>query len=273
MVKILNILRTIFLSIVIVISLTPIVWTVISSFKTDKEIFASAFWLPAKLYYQNYVNIFKRTPIAKYYWNSISISVSTTFFALNIYGMAAYALSRFQYKGRQILFNVLSLSVLVPMTAIIFPVFVFINAIGLYNTKIGLIYVYTALTMPITLFILRNYLNTIPINIEEAAYIDGAGFINTYFTIIVPIAKPGFAAAAVLAFLFPWNDFMYAYILTEGHTARTLPISLKYFQSAFSSNYGQFFAAVSIIVVPTIIVYIIFQKTIETGMTMGSLKG
>lgn len=267
------VLRSAFLGLIVIASCAPILWTLLSSLKTDKEIFASAFALPAVPHVANYVKVFQSTPILQYYANSLIIALSTTLASLLVYGMAAYVLSRCRFRGRTLVSGVFSLTLLVPMTALLLPVYLVVTQLGLYNTKLGLILVYTALNMPVALFVMRGYFHTIPSELEEAACIDGAGFYRTYFGVIMPIARPGFAAAAVLSFLSAWNDFMYAFILTESADARTLPISLKYFHSAFVSHYGQFFAAATIIVIPTIVMYIIFQRQIETGLVAGSVKG
>jgi len=266
-------LRYIFLGFIVLVATVPFLWTFVSSFKTDKELFNSAFSLPASWNYINYAKVVEDTPIIQFYGNSIIIAVCTTISAVFIFSLAAYVFARFQFKGRDIIYGILSISILVPMTALIFPIYLIVRNVGLYNTKTGLIIVYTALAMPVTLFALRSYFYTIPKELEESAYIDGASFVKTYFKIIFPLATPGFASAAVLAFLLAWNDFVYAFVLTESNSVRTLPISLRYLFSAYATNYSQFFAAVSIIIFPTIGVYIMLQKHIEAGLVAGSVKG
>ena len=268
-----EIMRIIFLIIVVLVSLVPFIWAFLSTFKTNKEILSSAFSMPEVWSIKNYIDVLQETPMLLFYMNSLIVSLASTLVCLLIFGMAAYALARFKFKGRGIIFGILTLSMLVPVTAIIFPVYRLMNNLGLYDTRLGLILVYTAISMPVSLYILRSFFMTIPKELEEAAYIDGASFLRTYFTVIVPIAKPGFAAAAVLAFLTAWNDFFYAYILTSGTGSRTVPVAIKHFQSEYATNYGRMFATIILIVIPTVLIYLALHKKIEEGLVAGSVKG
>ena len=144
---------------------------------------------------------------------------------------------------------------------------------GLYDTKMGLILVYTAINMPMSLLILRGTFQSIPRALEEAAYLDGAGFLRTFFQIVMPCAKGGLTSAAVLTFLNSWNEFTFALMLTNGQDARTLPLSLSYFTAQFSFNYTAMFAAVTIAVIPSIIVFAVFQEQVVSSLTAGSVKG
>lgn len=266
-------LRYIILIVIIIISLLPLLWTLNSSLKTDTEIFMSAFSLPKTPLFQNYVKVFTRTPMLIFYINSIIIAAVTTFSSMLIYGMSAYLLSRFKFKGRDTIFIILSLSLLVPATSIFLPVYILWLKIGLYNTRFGLIIVYLALSMPVSLMVLRSYFRSIPREIEEAAYMDGSPFMHTYFLIVCPIARPAFASAAVFSFILAWNDFLYAYMLTRSNSVRTLPVSIRYFMSMYGSDYNLLFAASIIIIIPTIILYLLMQKTITQGLLAGALKG
>lgn len=255
------------------VSILPFVWTLLSSFKTNKEILSSAISLPAELSFKNYVSVLTETPLPSFYVNSIVIAGGATLVSLLVYGMAAYVLARLKFRGRDTIFGVLTLSMLVPVTALILPIYRLMTNTGLYNTRVGLVFVYTALALPVSLYILRSYFLTIPKDLEAAAYIDGASFLRAYFFIIVPVAQPGFAAAAVLAFLAAWNDFLYALILTSGARARTVPIAVRFFQTEYATNYGRMFATIILIIVPTIVIYVLLQKRIERGLVAGSMKG
>ena len=160
-----------------------------------------------------------------------------------------------------------------PTTALLQPVYSVVNTMGLYDTKMGLILVYTAINMPMSLLILRGTFQSIPRALEEAAYLDGAGFLRTFFQIVMPCAKGGLTSAAVLTFLNSWNEFTFALMLTNGQDARTLPLSLSYFTAQFSFNYTAMFAAVTIAVIPSIIVFAVFQEQVVSSLTAGSVKG
>lgn len=267
------VLKYIILGIIFTISVVPFVWLFISSFKSDTEIFTTAFSLPEKILYTNYVKVFEKTPIIRFFINSVIVATSSVILSMSAYGLAAYMLARFNFKFRQTIFIGFCVSLLVPSTAIILPVYLTFTKLGLYDTKIGLIIIYTAFSMPVSLFILRSYFLTIPRELEEAAYIDGSGIFATFIRIILPIAKPAFASAAVFSFLIAWNDFLYAFMLTKSNSQRTLPVSLKYFMGMYASDYNQMFAAASIILIPTIIMYLLMQKQITRGLIAGSVKG
>ena len=187
--------------------------------------------------------------------------------------MAAYVFARSRFRGKNLLYFILSLSLVVPTTALLQPVYSVVNTMGLYDTKMGLILVYTAINMPMSLLILRGTFQSIPRALEEAAYLDGAGFLRTFFQIMLPCAKGGLTSAAVLTFLNSWNEFTFALMLTNGQDARTLPLSLSYFTAQFSFNYTAMFAAVTIAVIPSIVVFAVFQEQVVSSLTAGSVKG
>ena len=267
-------LSSLFLVFIILISLLPLLWVVMSSFKTNFEIYQSALALPQSLNFQNYIDTFEKAHMLKFFTNSVIITFFTLVVDFVIYGMAAYVFARFRSKVTNTVFGIMSMALLVPSTATLVPTYMLLKSVGLYDSKAALVFVYVALTLPLSLFILRSYFLTIPREIEQSAYIDGAGFARTYFQVMLPIAKPGFATAGVMAFLGAWNDFMYAYIMTSGENNRTVPLTMKFFQSQqFGNNMGPVFAATVLIVLPSIIVYLVMQKQIEAGLTMGGVKG
>jgi raffinose/stachyose/melibiose transport system permease protein len=266
-------LKNLFVILLIGLSTLPIVWLFISSFKTNAQILDSAFSLPTSLNLQNYVNAFKLAPIAKFYLNSVMVAVFGTIINLTIMGMAAYVLARYSFRGKNLLLVMFTLPLLIPASALLHPLYITMSRIGLYDRLLGLELVYAGLGMTVTLYILRSYFLTIPRELEEAAALDGAGFIRTFTAVILPIARPGFATAAVLQFLLCWNEFQFAFILTTSENKRTLPIAISYFTSAFSANYGAMFAATIVIIIPSILIYFLLQEQVISGMVSGSVKG
>lgn len=265
--------RIVFLVFIIAISTVPLLWTLVSSFKTNKEIMDSAFSLPASINLDNYIMAFKYSPLGTYFWNTFIITVFCIFFGLIIFSMSAYVFARFEFKGKNFLFALIGMSMLVPTSALIFPVYKLMNAMNLYNTKSGLVLVYMAIAMPSVLFVLRSYFLTIPKEMEEAARIDGSGFMRTYITIMLPLVKPAMATAAILIFMASWNDFIYNLMLSSGNNARNVSVALSQFLSMFGSDYGQLFAASFIVVLPSILLYCLLQKRIESALLAGAVKG
>ncbi|MDR1771464.1 MAG: carbohydrate ABC transporter permease [Hungatella sp.] len=266
------VLKYLLLVICVCVALFPIVWVFMSSFKTNAEILANGVSLPKSFSLKGYQDALTISPILRYFGNSVVITVCSTGFNVLFLAMAAYVFARCTFSGKNLLYFILSLSLVIPMTALLHPVYGVILKIGLYDTKAGLILVYTALNLPMSLLILRGTFLSVPKALEEAAYVDGANFVRTFFQIMLPCAKGGLTSAAVLAFLNSWNEFTFALVLTSGQKARTLPLSLSYFTAQFSFNYTALFAAVIIAVFPSIAVFAIFQEQVVSSLTTGAVK-
>ena len=268
-----RVLRFLFLGFFVVISIGPLIWIIMSSFKSNKEILSSAFALPSSFSLSGYKAALDMAPIFKFYGNSIIISVLSTLLNVVVVSMAAYVLARHKFKGSTFVTLLLSVSLLIPTAALLMPIYKIMTAIGLFDTRTGLILVYAALGLPTSLFIFKSYFQSIPKELEEAACIDGAGFFRTFFVIVFPLAKPGLATGAILQFLTSWNEFMFALILTKSTSVRTLPLALNYFTSQFSVNYTAMFAALTMVILPSIIIYVLLQEQITSSMVEGSVKG
>ena len=262
-----------FMALCVLVALFPIVWVVLSSFKTNREILSNGLQLPSTFSFSGYKQALEMAPILKFFVNSLSVSFASTALNVFILAMAGYVFAKKKFRFKNLIFGILSLSMVIPSTALMSPVYTVITKLHLYDTKMALILVYTALNMPISLMILRSAFAAIPTELEEAAYIDGAGFFRTFWQVMMPCAKGGLASAAVLAFLGSWNEFTFALLLTSSTSTRTLPLSLSYFTSQFSFNYTAMFAAITIAVLPSIIVFSIFQEQVCSSLTAGSVKG
>lgn len=264
--------KNLFLAGCVFIALFPVFWVVMSSFKTNAEIMGSGISLPSQFSFDGYVQALKISPIMRFFFNSVVISFAATFINVLLLSMAAYVFARCRFRHKNTLYFILSLSMVIPMTALLQPVYLVIKALNLINTMQGLILVYTALNMPMSLMILRTAFSGVPRSLEEAAYMDGAGFVRTFFQIMVPAAKSGLASAAVLTFLNCWNEFTFALVLTSTQNVRTLPLSLNYFTSQFSFNYTAMFAAITITVLPSLLIFAIFQEQVVSSLTAGAVK-
>ena len=262
-----------FMALCVLVALFPIVWVVLSSFKTNREILSNGLQLPSTFSFSGYKQALEMAPILKFFVNSLIVSFASTALNVFILAMAGYVFAKKKFRFKNLIFGILSLSMVIPSTALMSPVYTVITKLHLYDTKMALILVYTALNRPISLMILRSAFAAIPTELEEAAYIDGAGFFRTFWQVMMPCAKGGLASAAVLAFLGSWNEFTFALLLTSSTSTRTLPLSLSYFTSQFSFNYTAMFAAITIAVLPSIIVFSIFQEQVCSSLTAGSVKG
>lgn len=258
---------------VVFVSIAPLIWIFISSFKTNKQILSSAFSLPTSLYPEGYTIAIETANIPMRFLTSVIVAGSSTILAVLIYSMAAYIFARVQFKGRNFLFFLLLSSMLIPSNAMVQPVYFVVKSLGLYDTKSGLILVYTGFAMAMTLALMRSAFMRIPRELEEAAYLDGAGFFRAFVQVMLPISKPAMASSAILAFINSWNEFLYAMMLTSSESNRTMPLMIKYFTSSFSFNYTSMFAALVLCILPTLVMYIFLQEKVAESMIAGSVKG
>ena len=254
-------------------TLFPLIWLFISSFKTNTELFADPFSLPAVWQISNYINALKVSGLIKMMGNSILIGGLSTVLNVLCASMLAYCLSRFRFRGRETIFTFFAAGILVPLNALMVPYFVIISKIGLYDTHAGLILLYSAIGIPMSTFIIRGLMDSLSREIEEAAYIDGCGFFGRYFRIILPLSRNGLVTAATFQFLTCWNEFVFANLLTSSQNVRTIQLGIRYFTNQFSTDFVSMYAAIVISIVPSIVGYMIFQKQIVSGLTSGAVKG
>ena len=268
-----GILSYLFVIIILIVSLVPIVWVFMSSFKSNTEILNSALSLPTVWSLKNYVTAFEMVPIATFYGNSAVVAVVATLLNVLVLSMSSYVLARFRFKGSRKLKSLFGLALLIPSAALLQPLYLTMKTLGFYDQLLGLIICYAAFSLPVSMYILTSYYLTIPLELEEAAYIDGAGFYYTFWRVIFPLAKPAMATCGVPAFLGAWNEFQIAMTLTSSTEKRTLPIALLYFKSQFASDYGAMFAAPMVVIIPSIVVFILLQKQVTEGLVSGAVKG
>ncbi len=268
-----KICKYLFLICVTAIAVGPILWAFISSFKTYAEINSSALSWPSAFRLDNYKAAFRFAPIAKYFLNSVIIVGCSVLVTVALVAMCAYIISRFEFKLKMAIVLLISASLMLPAQAISQPLFSIFQKLGIFDTKLGLIIVYSAMGIPMSFFVMTSYYKTISTALEESAYIDGATFLQTFWHIILPLAKPGLVTIALLQFINTWNEFYFALMLTSGDTARTVPIALNYYMGTFANNYSALFAAVVMTVLPTIALFIILQRQVMESLTAGAVKG
>ena len=196
-----------------------------------------------------------------------------TVISVFVVSLAAYVSARISFKGKNLVTLMFASTLFIPSISISFPIYRLLSDLGLKDTLTGIIFVYSSLGIAVTFFILRSYFLTIPKEMEEAAMMDGCGYVGTYFRIIVPIAKPGLATAAIMAFLNNWNEYYFASILLKSKENMTLPALLGQFTTAYSKNLNGMFSAIILIVLPTIIIFCLLSETFVKSLTAGAVKG
>jgi multiple sugar transport system permease protein len=275
--SLLNILTVV----VVVIIVLPAFWVVLSSFRPQRDILAKpAVWIPRDLSLKSYKMIFSgarhgemSVPVRDYFKNSMIISLSSTVCAVFVGMFAGYAFSRFRFRGKNSIFLLIMLSRTVPGIALSLPLLIFYSQTRLVDTKIGLIIVYVALNVPFTIWLTDGFFREIPVELSEAAQIDGCSYWKAFLKIDFPLAGPGIAAAGIFAFLISWNEFAIANVLTRSLTSKTMPVGLFDFVFEFVMDWRGMCTLAVLMLIPAVIITFIIEKNLVRGLTFGALKG
>ena len=254
--------------------LFPFYWLINTSLKTGADL-SSANVVPPHPNLDNYQSIFQNADFVKALRNSAIISGVTTLIALTIGSFAAYALARLRFPMKFLLLAVVLSITTFPPIAIAAPVFKLWTDLGLYNTYLGLILPDLTFTLPLTIYILTSFFRDIPRELEEAALVDGATYFQSFRKVVLPLAAPGLVKAGLLAFIFVWNEFLFAITLTSSASVRPVPAAIAFFtgSSQFEIPLGTISAASVVVTVPLILLVLAFQNRIVAGLTAGAVKG
>lgn len=258
---------------VVVVSVFPIAWVILSSFKSNGAILSSPFSMPDLFNFEAYSSTLSQYHFQTYAFNSFIISITASVVSLIIFAMAAYVFAKYRFPFKNLLYIVFTLTLLVPGHTKTQPIFALISQLKLYDTKMGVWLVYLSGGIAMSLFILRSTFMGIPKDLDESASIDGSGFFRTFWQINLPLAKSGLSTAGILMFLGNWNEYYYAALLTSSESNRTLPVSLGFFNQAFSYDYTRMFAALTMVILPGVIIYIFAQEQVQASVASSGIKG
>jgi N-acetylglucosamine transport system permease protein len=262
-----------------IIVIFPMLWSVMTAFKTDQEIFFSPWALPAVPQWDNFVRAWTTARIGEFLVNTLLIIIPSLFFTLLLSAMASYVLARFEFRGRSIITYTFLVGMIFPLFLALVPLYFVMQKLHLLDTFPGLILVYIAFSLPFTIFFLTNFFRTLPKELGEAATIDGANQYDIFFRVYLPLTKPGLVTMGIFNFLGQWNQYILPNTLMitnePGNTHYVLSQGLYYLQAKqfYQSDWSGLFAAVAIVMVPTLLIYLIFSNQIEQGMTAGAIKG
>jgi multiple sugar transport system permease protein len=265
------------IAIVVLFALIPVLWIVSLSFKTAATV-GDGRVIPQKWTFDNYSALFTGgldSPMLRPLINSILIALIATVIAVTLASFTAYAIARLNFPGKfAVLAGALAISMFPPIS-VVGPLFDMWRSLGLYDTYPGLIIPYLTFALPLAIYILVAFFREIPWDLEEAAQVDGATPFQAFRRIILPLAAPGVFTAAILVFIFAWNDFVFAISLTSSNNSRTVPAAIAFFtgESQFTSPTGNIAAAAVLVTIPIIIFVLIFQRRIVAGLTAGAVKG
>ena len=257
----------------LIVSFTPFIFMVLNSFKEKFEMLTKGvFQLPDKLNWANYTEVLTGG-FLNYFKNSVIVLAVSLILLLFISACASYPLARFKFKLAQPIYGLIVACMSIPVHITLIPVFKMSKATGLYDSIWALIGPYIAFAVPISVFILTSFMQEIPREIEESAEIDGCGKIQMFFSMILPLAKPGLATLAIYNGVNMWNEFSFAYTLTQSSPNRTLPLAIWEFQGQYSMNTPMIMAVLTLTLLPMVIMFIVFQDKLVKGMTAGAVKG
>ena len=260
--------------VVIALALIPVLWLVSLSFKTPTAVLDPSF-IPSQWTWGNYHGILTSSQFLRPLLNSIGIGLISTLIAVILASMAAYAVARLRFPGKSVLIGMALLIAMFPLIALVTPLFTIERALGLFNTWPGLIIPYVAFGLPLGIYTLSAFFREIPWDLEKAAKMDGATPSQAFRKVIAPLAAPGIVTAAILVFIFAWNDLLLALSLTATQRAITAPVAIANFtgSSQFEEPTGSIAAGAMVITIPIIIFVLIFQRRIVAGLTSGAVKG
>lgn len=250
----------------------PLVWLFQSSLKTNTEIMTSPWTLPAVPQWDNYILAWTQANFPRLYWNSFFVTTITLIIVLIVSSMAAYGVQRLKWKLSSSTMMFFLIGMMVPIHVVIIPLYFNFSRMGLINNYISLILPYATFGLPSTILILSGFLSTIPRSLEEAAVIDGCTIPKAFLQIIIPIAQPALLTVGIFNFIGTWNELLVALIFIGNPGRFTLPIGLAQFVGMYSTNFAPMLAATSLAVIPTIIVYSIFNTRIVDGIAAGAIK-
>jgi len=255
----------------LVFFLFPLYWLVMISFKTPDEIFASPpVWWPAQIQFANYAVLFKDGDVDAI-GNSLIVASISTVFAMVLGTMCAYSMTRFRTGGNHFAIWVIS-NRMIPPIVIVFPIFLLYVKLGWVDTRMGLILLYTAFNLPYVIWMMRGYIQDVPVELEESALVDGASRLQTFWLIVVPVIRGGLFATAVFTFVFAWNDFIFALVLTR-NDAITFPVQVTHYFGGQSNFWAKIAAMSTLGTIPIFIAVAMLQKFLVRGVSMGAVKG
>ncbi len=260
---------------VVVIAVYPLLYATTTSLKTGNALFSTALW-PDQPSLHNYLQLFEgRQPFGRHLLNSMLVATATVALAMLLAVTASYALGRIRFRGKAtLLLTILAVSMF-PQVAVLSGMFELMRSLGLYNRAIGLVVPYTVFTLPFTVWILTSFMRGLPVELEEAAILDGCGPLRIVFQVFLPLLAPALVSTGLLAFIGAWNEFLFALTFVVDDSERTVPVSISLITgaTAYEVPWGSIMAASVIVTVPLLLLVLVFQNRIVSGLTAGAIKG
>ncbi|MCX4471256.1 carbohydrate ABC transporter permease [Micromonospora sp. NBC_01655] len=257
------------------LTVLPLLWMFLSSFKSNAEIIADPWGLPGALRFDNWARAWGEAHIGRYFLNSAVVVTGSVALTMLMGATAAYVFARYEFRGRQLAYYLFVGGLMFPVFLALVPLFFVVRNAGLFGTWTGLVLVYAAYSLPFTVFFLTAFFRTLPTSVAEAALVDGCGHFRLFFRVMLPMARPGLVSVALFNFLSHWNQFLLPQVLLQGDDSKWMlaqGLAALSISQGYAGDYAQLFAGLTIAVVPVLLVYLIFQRQVQTGLTAGQLK-
>ncbi|WP_019635672.1 carbohydrate ABC transporter permease [Paenibacillus fonticola] len=256
------------------VQLFPIVWLLLFSLKDNSEIFSgNIIGLPKVWRWENYSQVFANGKLGLYLFNSIVVTFVTIALTSIFAAMASYAISRMRWKLSKLMLTIFLLGLMIPIHASLLPVFLILKNLSLLNTHLALILPYTAFGLSLAIFVLANFFDTVPKDLEESAFIDGSGIYRTFLKIMLPLVQPAIATVAIFTYLSSWNELMFAITFINKEEIKTLTVGIMSMVGQYSTAWGPIGAGLFIATLPTILIYVLLNTQVEKSLTAGAVKG
>lgn len=259
---------------VVVFSAFPFFWMASTAFKPDSEIFTETpHWLPSAPTLEQFRIALARGGIGRFFLNSAMVAVATTVLSVIVAALAAVAVSRFRFRGRTQLLVMILVVQMVPLEALVIPLFIIMREADLLNTLASLVIAYITFALPFAVWMLKGFVDAVPVELEEAAMVDGASRLGAYWRILFPLVAPGLVATSIFSFIEAWNEFLLALTFLQDQQKFTLPIALNSFIGEYSTAWGPVMAASLVFTVPVLVFFLVVQRRLATGLAQGAVKG
>ncbi|HPD39540.1 MAG TPA: carbohydrate ABC transporter permease [Mesotoga infera] len=262
----------ILLAVYCLVILVPFFMMILNSLKSMRDIFMKPFSFPTKVLYDNYTKAWKQAGIGTGYKNSALVAGVSVVGILIVSSMFAYAISKYEFRGRRFLFIYSMLGLAFPARLAIIPIFILLRNLTLTNSLFGLILIYTSVNIPFSVFLLKNFIDGVPNELSEAARIDGATPMQIYWKVVLPLVKPALSIVAIVSFVNVWNDFFFPLIFINDKSKATITLAVSIFFGEYSNQWPLLFSGLTLAIAPTIILFLLFSRQFITGMTQGAIK-
>lgn len=250
----------------------PMIFTLLASLKDNRTIFADPFGLPEVFRFENYAVAWREANMSRYFINSILISLATVVVLALVCSMAAFVISRFRFKANKALLMFFMIGMMIPMHTILVPVAYMIGMLNMKNNLVVLVLLYVAFNIPFSVMVLSNFMNGISASLEEAATIDGAGYFQIYWNVAMPLSIPAISTISIFNFLAAWNNVLFPLLFINDKNLKPIALGLLNFSGERGSDYGPMMAAIAITVFIPLLIYLLFQEKVESGLTAGAVK-